>query len=75
MAKKKYNSYSFYSQIDLPYLETNESLVKEIFGSYQDMLKLKAEISGEKTKTISLNPEDVTEKNIDPELEYLKLNS
>jgi IS30 family transposase len=54
------------------------SLVKEIFGSYQDMLKLKKEITNtlpEEVKIIDVAPEEVTEVIEDKELEYLKLNS
>lgn len=41
MAKKKYNSYSLYSQIDLPYLETNESFIKDIFETLEIKFSLK----------------------------------
>ena len=43
MAKKKYNSYSLYSQIDLPYLETNESFIKEIFKTLELKFSLKSD--------------------------------
>ena len=41
MAKKKYNSYSLYSQLDLPYLETNESFIKDIFEILETKFSLK----------------------------------
>lgn len=41
MAKEKYNSYSLYSQIDLPYLETNESFIKDIFETLEIKFSLK----------------------------------
>jgi len=43
MAKKKYNSYSLYSQIDLPYLETNESFIKDIFETLESKFNLKCD--------------------------------
>ncbi|MHA1255799.1 MAG: class I SAM-dependent methyltransferase [Promethearchaeota archaeon] len=41
MAKKKYNFYSLYSQLDLPYLETNESFIKDIFEILETKFNLK----------------------------------
>ena len=41
MAKKKYNSYSLHSQLDLPYLETNESFIKDIFETLETKFSLK----------------------------------
>jgi len=41
MSKKKYNFYSLYSQLDLPYLETNESFIKDIFEILETKFSLK----------------------------------
>ena len=43
MAKKKNNFYSLYSQIDLPYLETNESFIKDIFITLKTKFGLKSD--------------------------------
>ncbi len=44
MAKNKYNSYySLYSQIDLPYLGTNESFIKDIFETLETKFSLKSD--------------------------------
>ena len=43
MAKKKYNFYSLYSQLDLPYLETKESFIKDIFETLEIKFSLKSD--------------------------------
>ncbi len=43
MAKKKYNFYSLYSQLDLPYLETKESFIKDIFETLESKFSLKSD--------------------------------
>ena len=43
MVKKKYNSYSLYSQIDFPYLETNENFIKGIFEILETKFSLRSD--------------------------------
>jgi len=43
MAKKKYNSYSLYSQIDLPYLATKKRFIKDIFETLESKFSLKSD--------------------------------